>query len=66
MLGTQLLPRELLSSGASKGLRLRPDVSRIGCEKQAYDAGAAHVEAERQAIRAPPKDYVSGAAHIRL
>ena len=44
MLGTQFLPQEQPPSAASKGLRLKPDVSQIGCDKQACDAGAAHVE----------------------
>ena len=46
MLGTQFLPQEQPPSAASKGLRLKPDVSQIGCDKQACDAGAAHVEGE--------------------
>ena len=35
-------PRKL----ASKELRLKPDISQIGCNKQACDAGAVHVEGE--------------------
>ena len=46
MLGTQFFPQEQPSSAASKGLRQKPNVSQIGCEKQACDAGAAHVEGE--------------------
>ena len=42
----QFLPQEQPPSAARKGLRLKPDVSQIGCDKQACDAGAAHVEGE--------------------
>ena len=58
MLGTQFLPQEQPPSAASKGLRLKPDVSQIGCDQQACDAGAAHVEGEATSH--------SGSAQARL